>query len=73
MPPAMATLRNLAISALKTLGATNTAKTTRAIRDQPQRALPILGITPKPDTTELDQALVRTGVLAAADRAEAGH
>jgi len=41
----MATLRNLAIGALKTLGADNIAKTTRAIRDEPQRALPILGIT----------------------------
>ena len=48
-PRAMATLRNLAIGALKTLGATNIAKTTRAIRDQPERALPILGITNKPD------------------------
>lgn len=48
-PRAMATFRNLAVGALKTLGATNIAKTTRAIRDQPQRALLILGITPKPD------------------------
>ncbi|MFI1569182.1 ISAs1 family transposase [Streptomyces sp. NPDC020490] len=48
-PRAMATLRNLAIGALKALGATNIAKTTRAIRDQPERALPILGITYKPD------------------------
>jgi len=48
-PRAMATLRNLAIGALKTLGATNIAKTTRAIRDQPERALPILGITYNPD------------------------
>ncbi len=48
-PRAMATFRNLAIGALKTLGATNIAKTTRAIRDQPERALPILGIVPKPD------------------------
>ncbi|GAX58580.1 MULTISPECIES: hypothetical protein [Streptomyces] len=45
----MATLRNLAIGALKTLGADNIAKTTRAIRDEPQRALPILGITNNPD------------------------
>ncbi|MGK5532016.1 ISAs1 family transposase [Streptomyces sp. URMC 129] len=44
-PRAMATLRNLAIGVLKTLGAGNIAKTTRAIRDEPQRALPILGIT----------------------------
>jgi predicted transposase YbfD/YdcC len=48
-PRAMATLRNLAIGALKTLGADNIAKTTRAIRDEPQRALPILGITNDPD------------------------
>lgn len=48
-PRAMATLRNLAISLLKTLGAANIAKTTRAIRDQPERALPLLGITNNPD------------------------
>lgn len=48
-PRTMATLRNLAIGALKTSGATNIAKTTRAIRDQPERALPFLGITYKPD------------------------
>ncbi|MGW3311080.1 hypothetical protein ACWDG9_31340 [Streptomyces sp. NPDC001073] len=41
----MATLRNLAIGVLKTLGADNIAKTTRAIRDDPGRALPILSIT----------------------------
>ncbi|WP_267244288.1 hypothetical protein [Streptomyces sp. PR69] len=46
----MATLRNLAIGALKALGADNIAKTTRAIRDEPERALPILGITNNPDT-----------------------
>ncbi|MER6210964.1 ISAs1 family transposase [Streptomyces sp. NPDC001642] len=44
-PRAMATLRNLAIGVLKTLGADNIAKTTRAIRDEPGRALPILSIT----------------------------
>ncbi|WP_329295960.1 ISAs1 family transposase [Streptomyces sp. NBC_01455] len=49
-PRAMATLRNLAIGALKTLGAHNIAKTTRAIRDEPRPALPILGITNDPDT-----------------------
>lgn len=49
-PRAMATLRNLAIGALKTLGADNIAKTTRAIRHEPERALRILGITNKPDT-----------------------
>jgi hypothetical protein len=48
-PRVMATLRNLAIGALKTLGAINIAKATRAIRDQPEQALPILGITYKPD------------------------
>ncbi|MEH0548200.1 ISAs1 family transposase [Streptomyces sp. B21-105] len=49
-PRAMATLRNLAIGVLKTLGADNIAKTTRAIRDEPYRALPILGITNDPDS-----------------------
>jgi predicted transposase YbfD/YdcC len=48
-PRAMATLRNLAIGLLKLLGAANIAKTTRAIRDQPERALPLLGITNNPD------------------------
>lgn len=48
-PRAMATLRNLAISTLKLLGAGNIAKTTRAIRDEPERALPILGIFNNPD------------------------
>jgi hypothetical protein len=46
----MATLRNLAIGLLKTLGADNIAKTTRAIHDQPERALPFLGITNKTGT-----------------------
>ncbi|MFI6663248.1 ISAs1 family transposase [Streptomyces sp. NPDC050523] len=49
-PRAMATFRNLAIGLLKTLRAVNIAKTTRAIRDQPERALPLLGITNNPDT-----------------------
>lgn len=49
-PRAMATFRNLAIGLLKILGATNIAKTTRAIRDQPERALPLLGIINNPDT-----------------------
>jgi predicted transposase YbfD/YdcC len=48
-PRAMATLRNLAIGLLKLLGAANIAKTTRAIRNQPERALPLLGITNNPD------------------------
>lgn len=43
-------LPQLAIGLLKTLGATNIAKTTRAIRDQPERALPLLGIINNPDT-----------------------
>ncbi|GAA1501212.1 hypothetical protein GCM10009760_63880 [Kitasatospora kazusensis] len=49
-PRAMATLRNLAIGVLKTLGADNIAKTTRAINREPHRALPILGITNNLDT-----------------------
>ncbi|MFE9259121.1 hypothetical protein [Streptomyces sp. NPDC006879] len=49
-PRAMATFRNLAIGLLKTLGAVNIAKTTRAIRDQPERSLPLLGITNNPET-----------------------
>ncbi|WP_442812330.1 hypothetical protein [Streptomyces sp. NBC_01788] len=49
-PRAMATLRNLAIGLLRTLGADNIAKTTRAIRDQPERALLLLGITNNPET-----------------------
>ncbi|WP_308798293.1 ISAs1 family transposase [Streptomyces sp. UH6] len=48
-PRAMATFRNLAVGLLKTLGAVNNAKTTRAIRDQPERALPLRGITNNPD------------------------
>ncbi|WP_433894808.1 transposase [Streptomyces sp. CA-111067] len=48
-PRAMATLRNLAIGVLKTLGADNIAKTTQAIRDHPERALPLLGTTNNPD------------------------
>ncbi|MFD7446638.1 ISAs1 family transposase [Streptomyces sp. NPDC059909] len=49
-PRAMATLRNLAIGALKILGADNIAKTTRAIRVKPERALSILGIANDQDT-----------------------
>lgn len=51
-PRAMATFRNLAIGLLKALGAGNIAKTTRAIRDQPERALPLLGIINNPDPQE---------------------
>ncbi|MFJ4790837.1 ISAs1 family transposase [Streptomyces sp. NPDC088794] len=63
-PRAMATLRNLAIGVLKTLGADNIAKTTRAIRDEPGRALPILGITDNPAATKFDQALSRRSFAA---------
>ncbi|WP_308294222.1 hypothetical protein [Streptomyces sp. ST2-7A] len=48
-PRAMATFRNLAIGLLKTLGAANIAKTTRTLRDQLERALPLVGITDNPD------------------------
>ncbi|MYU16947.1 ISAs1 family transposase, partial [Streptomyces sp. SID8361] len=48
-PRAMAALRNLAIGSLKAAGAVNIAKTTRAIRNNPERALPILGISYNPD------------------------
>ncbi|MER7577964.1 hypothetical protein [Streptomyces sp. NPDC126514] len=59
----MATLRNLAIGALKTLGADNIAKTTRAIRQNPNEhsaswALPMIR-TP----TELDQKPTDTPIL----------
>lgn len=49
-PRAIAILRNLAIGVLITLGADNIANTARAIRDEPRRALPILGLTDDPDT-----------------------
>jgi predicted transposase YbfD/YdcC len=48
-PRAMAAFRNLAIGTLKILGADNIAKTTRAIGEDPTRALPILGINPQPN------------------------
>jgi predicted transposase YbfD/YdcC len=48
-PRAMAAFRNLAIGVLKILGATNIAKTTRAIAAKPERALPIMGINQNPD------------------------
>ncbi|MEU7875824.1 ISAs1 family transposase [Dactylosporangium sp. NPDC049140] len=51
-PRAMAAFRNLAIGALKILGMTNIAKTTRAIAEQPERALPILGIRGHLDRSE---------------------
>ena len=40
-PRAMVALRNLANGVLHTLRADNIAKTTRAIRDLPERALPV--------------------------------
>ncbi|WP_100448116.1 ISAs1 family transposase [Glycomyces xiaoerkulensis] len=48
-PRAMAAFRNLAIGTLKILGATNIAKATRAIGAEPERALPILGISHQPN------------------------
>ncbi|MFC9618285.1 hypothetical protein [Streptomyces sp. NPDC056938] len=45
----MATFRSLAIGLLKTLGADNIAETP-PICDQPERALPLLGITNNLDT-----------------------
>ncbi|HET9878284.1 MAG TPA: ISAs1 family transposase [Candidatus Limnocylindria bacterium] len=47
-PRAMAAFRNLTIGTLKAAEATNIAKTIRAIRDNPERALPFLGITNNP-------------------------
>lgn len=47
-PRAMAAFRNLAIGVLKILGATNIAKTTRAIGAEPERALPFIGISYNP-------------------------
>lgn len=47
-PQAMAALRNLAIGRLWLLGADNVAKTTRAIRDAPEHAVWIWGITDSP-------------------------
>lgn len=47
-PRAMAALRNLAIGRLRLLGADNIAKTTRAIRDTPEHATRIWGITDSP-------------------------
>ncbi|GAA1459219.1 hypothetical protein GCM10009603_16100 [Nocardiopsis exhalans] len=48
-PQALATLRNLANGVLHTLRADNIAKTNRAIRDLPERALPFFGISDEPD------------------------
>nr|WSZ18910.1 transposase [Streptomyces canus] len=49
-PRTMAALRNLAIGRLRLLGADNIAKTTRAIRDAPEHAFWIWGITDSPPT-----------------------
>lgn len=48
-PRAMAAFRNLATGILKILGATNIAKTTRVISAEAARALPILGISRRPN------------------------
>ncbi len=48
-PRAMAAFRNLAIGTLKILGAVNIAKITRAIWEEPERALLILGISHQPN------------------------
>jgi predicted transposase YbfD/YdcC len=50
-PRAMAAFRNLAVGTLKILGADNIAKTTRAIGEKPERALPILGISCRPNSS----------------------
>ncbi|WP_329367535.1 hypothetical protein OG896_20800 [Streptomyces sp. NBC_00669] len=47
-PRAMAALRNLAIGRLRLPGADNIAKTTRVIRDAPEHARWIWGITDNP-------------------------
>ncbi|MFD5160198.1 hypothetical protein ACFWMJ_19325 [Streptomyces hawaiiensis] len=47
-PRAMAALRNLTIGRLRLLGADNIAKTARAIRDAPEHAIWIWGITDSP-------------------------
>ncbi|MEU8700695.1 hypothetical protein AB0C61_24095 [Streptomyces sp. NPDC048680] len=44
-PGAMAALRNLAIGRLRILGADNIAKVTRTIRDAPECAVWIWGVT----------------------------
>jgi hypothetical protein len=56
-PRAMAALRNLAIGRLRLLGANNIAKTTRVIRDAPEHAVWILGITDTRSYRELEAAL----------------
>jgi hypothetical protein len=40
----------LGVRALKILGADDIAKTTRAVRHEPERVLAVLGITDNPDT-----------------------
>ncbi|GAA4907447.1 transposase [Streptomonospora salina] len=68
-PRVMATVRNLAIGALKTLKVDNIAKTTRAIRDDPARALPIYGITSDRTLQKLERALPRLPTATASDSA----
>lgn len=57
-PRTMAALRNLAIGRLRLMGADNIAKTTRAIRDAPEHALWIWGITDSPLLPGIEAALV---------------
>jgi hypothetical protein len=57
-PRVRATLRNLAIGALKALGATNIAKTTRATAANPNGPSPPWASPTSPASTELDQALL---------------
>jgi len=55
-PRATASLRNMAIGRLRLLGATNIAKTTRAIRDLSEHAAWIMGITAARTLRELEAA-----------------
>jgi hypothetical protein len=57
----MAAFRNLTIGTLKLLGPAKIAKTTRVIREDPTRALPILGINHHHTLQELEEALQRRG------------
>ncbi|MBC3990397.1 hypothetical protein H8N00_16235 [Streptomyces sp. AC563] len=61
----MAAVRNLAIGRLRLLGADYIAKTTRAIRDAPEYAVRVQGITdspPLPGTCNRPgEGLARTG------------
>ncbi|MFD5483742.1 hypothetical protein [Streptomyces hawaiiensis] len=57
-PRAMAALRNLTIGRLRLLGADNIAKTARAIRDAPEHAIWIWGITDSPLLPGTEAALL---------------